>query len=77
MKFFIIQANKFVGVYHESKCPSFSYAPASKFKDFIKSIKEAYPQATFSLNRDKEMTAKLEKKIKFDLMALQNQKNRT
>lgn len=70
-RFFIIQTKGYVGVLKPGKCPAYSYTDTKNFKDFIKGIKDDYPDATFSLNRDPENVEMLNKKILYEKKQLE------
>ena len=40
---YIVHVDEFIGSYIPSKCPVISYAPREKFIDFVKSLREDYP----------------------------------
>lgn len=74
-RFFIIQIDDYIGVLKPGKCPVYSYTDKKNFKDFIKSIKETYPDVKLTLNRDPENIRTLQEKILYDKKILQLKKN--
>lgn len=74
-RFFIIQNNDYIGVFKPGKCPAYSYTRKENFKDFIKSIKETYPDAKLTLNRDAENIRILQEKILYDKKMLKLKQN--
>lgn len=40
---YIVHVDEFIGSYIPGKCPVISYAPREKFIDFVKGLREDYP----------------------------------
>ena len=40
---YIVHADAYIGCYKPGKCPMISYAPREKFIDFVKGLREDYP----------------------------------
>lgn len=39
---YLVHVDEYIGAYHKGKCPMISYAPADKFIDFAKGLREDY-----------------------------------
>lgn len=72
---YIVHAGEFIGCYKAGKCPMISYAPNDKFIDFVKGLREDYPDFKLRCVVNDGITEKVIKRIKADrlLMGLQNQ----
>ncbi|MBR2273957.1 MAG: hypothetical protein IJ864_03905 [Alphaproteobacteria bacterium] len=41
---YIVHVGNYIGAYRCGKCPTITYASADKFIDFVKSLREDYPE---------------------------------
>ena len=75
---YIVHADAYVGGYKPGKCPMVSYAPREKFIDFVKGLREDYPDFKLRCVVNEGIREVVEKKIIADrIMAVRmGQKNR-
>lgn len=45
---YIVHADAYIGSYKPGRCPAVSYAPQEKFIDFVKGLREDYPDYKLS-----------------------------
>lgn len=55
-----------IGAYRQGRCPMISYAPQDKFIDFVKSIREDYPEYRLRCVKNKGIEDKVRKRINLD-----------
>ena len=63
---YLVHVDEYIGAYYPSKCPMISYAPADKFIDFAKGLREDYPQIKLRCVQNEGIENKIRKRIKFD-----------
>lgn len=63
---YLVHVDEYIGAFYPSKCPVISYAPADKFIDFAKGLREDYPQIRLRCVQNESIEEKNRKRIKFD-----------
>lgn len=63
---YLVHVDEYIGAYHKGKCPIISYAPADKFIDFAKGLREDYPQIKLRCVRNEGIENKVRRRIAMD-----------
>jgi hypothetical protein len=63
---YLVHVGQYIGAYHKGKCPMISYAPADKFIDFAKGLREDYPQMKLRCVRNEGIENKVRRRIAMD-----------
>lgn len=69
---YVVHVDQYIGAYHHGKCPMISYAPADKFIDFAKGLREDYPQMKLRCVVNEGIENKVRQRITFDNNLLKN-----
>ena len=59
---------------HSKKCPSYGFAPQNKFIDFVKGLREDYPDYRLRCIKNEGIENYLRKKLLFDKQIISNVK---
>lgn len=63
---YLVHVDGYIGAFYPSKCPVISYAPADKFVDFAKGLREDYPQIRLRCVQNERIEEKVRKRVNFD-----------
>lgn len=63
---YLVHVDEYIGAYHPGKCPMITYAPANKFIDFAKGLREDYPEMRLRCVINEGIENKVRQKIKID-----------
>jgi hypothetical protein len=63
---YLVHVDQYIGAYHKGKCPMITYAPADKFIDFAKGLREDYPQMKLRCVVNEGIEEKVRKRINLD-----------
>lgn len=69
---YLVHVDEYIGAYHKGKCPMITYAPADKFIDFAKGLREDYPQMKLRCVVNEGIENKVRQRITFDNNLLKN-----
>ena len=69
---YLVHVDEYIGAYHHGKFPMISYAPADKFIDFAKGLREDYPQMKLRCVVNEGIEEVVRKRITFDNNLLKN-----
>ena len=69
---YLVHVDEYIGAYHHGKCPMITYAPADKFIDFAKGLREDYPEMKLRCVRNDGIENKVKQRITFDLNMRKN-----
>lgn len=63
---YLVHVDGYIGAFYPSKCPVISYAPADKFIDFAKGLREDYPQIKLRCVRNEGIENKVRQRMIID-----------